>query len=345
MSSRREFLGTAMISAGALPFIETFCSDQFLALAQSSDEFDHSVVNFWTQEVRKPYEAFQNGVALKGGPAYHPGFAYYAGPGSFLASSEIPTDDLPATGQVSVSLRVERFRPSDSSRELFHDAQSGSLRLDVKQTAALPSLQEALAWTAVAGLLPKQKNPFQDLDNLKFDTGTAWGQLQEVPLSNGLGFWAWNFFLKKKESLLGKIIDLFRTVDKAAPLFFPLLGLPAIALTALGAVDKLMGYLQASGNSNWLFKSADTPVFATKDGQKAIGQGLPLKTGHYLVMPEDHMADFGADREKLDLIDGYLVPIGTDKFSLIPAASKQILSVDYLSVYVRVKSAQGQKAT
>lgn len=115
-----------------------------------------------------------------------------------------------------------------------------------------------------------------------------------------------------------------------------MLGLPAIGLTALSAVDKLVVYLQAHGEYNWLFKSVDSPVFATKEGQKAIGEGLPLKTGHYLVMPQDHLADFGKARKDLDLIDGYLVPKNTDPFQVVAAAPSQIPAVDYISIYLEV---------
>lgn len=335
MINRRQFVNSAMGSAAVLAFAEELLASS----TQTSDSAvaNKSVLKFWTQEIKQPYNDFKNGQSPKAGPSYQPAFAFYSGPGVFLAPQEIKTDDLPEKGQVGVSIRVERYRPSEASKALFANVQSGSLRVDVKQTAPLPSLQEALAWTAVAGLVPKQKNPFTDLGNLKFDTGTAWGQLQQVPLSNGLGFWAWNFFLKRKESVWGKIMDIFRTLDKAAPLFFPVLGLPAIALTALNAVDKLVGYLQAEGDSNWLIKSVDSPVFATKEGMSTIGQGLPLKTGHYLVIPQEQLGTFGGARKGLDLKDGYLVPTGTDPFGVPEAATHQITAVDYLSLYVQVK--------
>ena len=339
MSDRRGFLATTSVLLGGLPFIKGAELAALGASDQQPAEVDQSVINFWTNEVRRPSENLAHGVTAMGGPAYQPAFVRYKAAGQFDASSQIDGSDLPSSGQVNIKLHVERFRPSTSSKNLFANAQSGSLRLDVKQTTPLPDLPEALAWTAVAAFLPKANSTqFGDLKDLTFDPGVSWGQLQQVPLTNGLGFWSWNFFLKPKDSLLGKMMALFRQADSVV---FPLLGLPGMALTALNAVDKLIGYLQARDQSNWLFKSVDTPIVATKQGQQSLGQGgIILKTGHYLIIPQDQLATFGGVRQTLDLQDGYLVKTGTDSFQLATNAATQIPDVDYLSVYVDVSSQQ-----
>src|SRR5262249_4265449 len=114
MLNRRLFLGSTAASAFMASFGDLFSEHEFLALAQGAQSVDQSVINLWTEEVKSPYTAFQKGLGLKGGPSYQPAFAFYSGKGAFLAPSEIPTTDLPAKGQVNVSFRVERFRPSDS---------------------------------------------------------------------------------------------------------------------------------------------------------------------------------------------------------------------------------------
>jgi hypothetical protein len=321
---------------GALPFLGPL-DTLFKGIENQEQPFsvDQSVINFWISDVRKPSENFAHGIVAMGGPAYQPAFVRYKSAGQFEASSQIDSNAIPDKGQVNIKLHVERFRPSTASKNLFANTQSGSLRLDLKQTSPLPELPEALAWTAVAAFLPKaNSSQFGDLKDLTFDPGVSWGQLQQVPLTNGLGFWSWNFFLKPKDSFLGKMMTLFRQANTAV---FPLLGLPGMALTALRAVDKLMGYLQARDQSNWLFKSVDTPIVATKEGMQRLGQGgIVLKTGHYLIIPQDQLAIFGAVRQNLDLQDGYLVKTGTDAFQLAANASTQIPDVDYLSVYVDV---------
>ncbi len=336
MIDRRDFLRNASLSAGALAFLDPLLRADLPASTApqvgNSELLDPSIISFWTEDIRRPSEAFAKNLTLLGGPSYQPAFVYYISPGIFQAQTEIGTDDLPEKGQVNVSLRVERFRPSHGSSALFSKVQSGSLRIDVKQTKPLPDLGEALAWTAVAAFLPKQKNELTDLRDLTFDPGTAWGQLQQIPLTNGLGFWSWNFFLKNEDSFWSRLMNLFRQAEQSV---FPFLGMPAIALTALKAVDRLVGYLQAEGQSSWLFKSVDSPIVATKEGLKAVGQGLALKSGHYLIIPQEHLAAFGSARRGLELKDGYLVATGTDAFEWPANAALQIPSVDYLSVYVQ----------
>src|SRR5579864_2472954 len=217
MSDRRTFLIESSTLLGALPFVGRLES-LFPASEnqQQPSSVDQSVVNFWTSEVRKPSENFAQGIVAMGGPAYQPAFVHYKSAGQFEASSQIDSTDIPDKGQVNIKLHVERFRPSSASKSLFANTQSGSLRLDLKQTIPLPDLPEALAWTAVAAFLPKaNSNQFGDLKDLTFDPGVSCGQLQQVPLTNGLGFWSWNFFLKPRDSFLGKMMTLFRKADTA----------------------------------------------------------------------------------------------------------------------------------
>ena len=79
------------------------------------------------------------------------------------------------------------------------------------------------------------------LKNLQFDPGKSWGQIQQVPLTNGLGFWTMNFFMKKKEGFWGDFLDFAKKISGMLTPVYALLGLPAIAATALTQVDKVMG--------------------------------------------------------------------------------------------------------
>src|SRR5438094_8821496 len=97
---------------------------------------------------------------------------------------------MPTDGGVKISLRVTRFRPSNANITMFQNLKSGALRVDVTQTEPLADLKEVLAWSAAAALLPTDAaGKLPDLKNLQFDPGKAWGQIQQVPLTNGLGFW------------------------------------------------------------------------------------------------------------------------------------------------------------
>lgn len=335
LGNRREFLlssaGVASVPALAALMAEPL-SAALLAQAPSA-AFDAETLAFWTSEVRKSSEAFAKKVHLQGGPTYQPEFVFYDPALGFLASEEIKDSGLPKSGAMNVAVRVQRFRPSVKGKELFENVQSGSLRVDVKQTQPMPGLLEALAWSAVGAFVPTSAGKLPDLQNLTFNPGEAWGTLQQIPLTNGLGFWSWNLFLQRKQGLWGQLINIFRQGNKVV---FPLLGLPAIATTALTAVDKILGWIQANEKSDWLFKSVDTPVFATQEGKTAIGQGLPLRTGQYVIVPRDQLSTFGAARKNLELRDGYVVAKGTDAFDLPRNATQQITDVDYLSLYVQV---------
>lgn len=335
-SNRREFLTSSSASLGSVSVLGSLLLPPFSPGAAQSlpESLDSATLAFWTSEVRKPSDAFARGLHLQGGPAFQPEFVYYDPAHGFQAPGMIDDTGFPAKGSVNVSVRVARFRPSAKSKAIFENVQGGSLRVDLKQTAPMPGLAEALAWTAVAALVPNSEGKLPDLKDLSFDPGESWGKLQQTPLTNGLGFWSWNFFLKRKDSLWGQFVNLFRQASKAV---VPLLGLPAIAATALAGVDKILGWIQANGKSDWLFQSVDSPVYATQEGKAAIGQGLPLKTGQYLVIPRDQLSLFGAARANLELRDGYLVRKGTDPFDWPKQAAREIADVDYLSLYVQVR--------
>src|SRR5258708_2960465 len=334
--NRRNFLRTSAMSVTSLTMLANLAANPGSLLGAERtppDKLDQQTFDFWTNDVRRPSRAFAKGVSSKGAGGPEPAFVFHDEHSGFQTASDIDDKSLPASGPVNVSLRVERFRPSTLSQRTFVNVKSGSLRVDVTQTEALPSLQEVLAWTAVAAFVPDAQNKLPALQHLQFDPGQSWGRLQQIPLTNGLGFWSWNFFLKRNEGVWGEILGMFRQADKTV---FPLLGLPAIALTALTAVDRLFAFFHAKGDSQWLLKSVDTPVYATTEAREKIGQGLPLKTGHYIVLPQDQLPTLGAARNSLDLKDGYIVPKGTDAFNWPSAALLQIPTVDYISLYVQV---------
>jgi len=336
--NRRQLLAATSVAAGSASVVEllTASGNALSAAGVGTQDIDVSVLNFWTREVRAPSEAFANKIAFAGGPVYQPAFVYYdesSATGVFQAPGAIDDTKLPEKGSQDVQVRVQRVRPSTTSKVLFETSQNGSLRIDLKQTANMPGLAETLAWSAIAALVPDSEGKLPNIKDLTFDPGTSWGKLQKIPLTNGLGFWSWNFFLNKQNSIWGRFVDFFRSTTPV----FPLLGLPAIATTALTALDKVFGWWQATDKSDWLFKSVDSPVYATQEGKAALGTGgLPLKTGQYLVIPRDQLADFGTARDNLELRDGYLVPHNTDPFNWPSSAMQQIPAVDYLSLHVQV---------
>lgn len=298
-----------------------------------STGIDAATLSFWTQKVRQPTDNLRLGVAMMGA-AEEPAFVYFdQSAKTFTLASDLSDQDLPATGDAKVVVRVERFRPSANDAQQFQSAKTGTLRIDVGQINTMPGLAEALAWTSIAAFVPNASGHIPSLDKLQFDPGQGWSNAQNIPLPNGVGYWTWNFFLKKPEHLWGKIISIF---SKAGEVVFPLLGLPGIALSALKDLDKMLGYVQAAESSTWLLQSVDKPVYATKNGKDQGGSdAIRLRTGTYLVMPESHLSIFGKAVSGLEVQNGgYVVPKGTDEFQRIRVAEESIPDVTYLAVSV-----------
>jgi hypothetical protein len=361
---RRNFLKYSSI-AGMVPALSLLDPN---ALAQvhstkapgkgAQAAFNQSVFDFWTSKVRSPYEDFLAGEASKGAETPAPRDSTFLFPSAskgLILAGTLGTDDIadfPESGDRDVTVSVERFRASPADKATLANLQSGTLRIDVKQVTPLPGLPEALAWTAMATLASRDKNKtVPTLDNVKFDPGTLWGQFQKIPLTDGLGFWSWNFFMKKREGFWGQLLDiLFKTLDTVQPLL-PILGLPGIAVSGLKYVDQIIGGIQAQGQSQWLFRGLDIAVCTTKESFKAAGakgaRKLPLTTGSYVIMPEDSVGQ--VDKDWI-VSDGLLVPSKTPNNKVIDVAKTILPDVSYMTLSVSVsesktKSTDTKKAT
>jgi hypothetical protein len=321
---------------------------QSQANGASQAPFDQGVFDFWTSKVRSPYEDFVAGVESKGVSTPQPRDSTFLFPSTSkglvpagtLKASDI--DKFPEDGDKDVTVQVERFRSSPADQATLANLQSGTLRIDVKQVTPLPGLPEALAWTAMATLASRDKKQnVPTLDNVKFDPGTLWGQFQKIPLTDGLGFWSWNFFMKKREGIWGQLLDiLFKALNTVQPLL-PILGLPGIAVSGLKYVDQIVGGIQAQGQSQWLFRGLDIAVCTTKKSFESAGaQGarkLPLTTGSYVIMPEDSVSQ--VDKE-LVVTDGLLVPSGTPDNKIYDVAKTILPTVSYMTISVSVSDSK-----
>ena len=52
---------------------------------------------------------------------------------------------------------------------------------------------------------PDKAGKLPPLAELKFDPATTWGKARSIPVPGGGGYWTWNFFVQKKDSLLSRI--------------------------------------------------------------------------------------------------------------------------------------------
>jgi hypothetical protein len=310
---------------------------------------DQRVLDHWTNNVSKPYQDFiaHNQLAPKGKKA-DPGlstFLFQSGAGLILASDTKEDALKVADGDVNITVHVDRFRPSTSASRDLQTMETGSLRIDVKQTERMQELPEALAWTALATLVSNVKGKKPEIEKLDFNPGTAWGNFQTIPLPKGLGFWSWNFFMKRRQGFWGQLIDHVMRVGKIAQPFLPLLGIPGIAVSGLQYVNQILGAVQAQGESAWLFRGLDTAVCATKSTYQKYGGGsaLPLAPGKYVVVREADAGKLGG----LEVHGGLLVPKGSvtpeNPLKVFDVAATTIPEVSYLTVTVGVEATKAPK--
>ncbi len=174
---------------------------------------------------------------------------------------------------------------------------------------------------------------------MKFDPATTWGKAQSIPVPGGGGYWTWNFFVQKKDSIFGRIAQAIG----AAASFTPVLGLPALAVTAMKGFNKFFSYVAANGHSKWLLQAASIPVVATKEmrQQPEFANGVPVRTANYIVVPRGHLKRFGDEMQKYELKRGVVVPKGTKPHEIFEAASSVLPDVTYLTLSMAVRRSAG----
>jgi hypothetical protein len=334
--SRRSALGS-IASLGSLPAQAMPALFAGLAESMSQESGSQTTANneFWNENIRNPESGNSRSISPNSAPRAV--FVYYDPAHGFLTGSDIGDTALPDRGDAQVLIHVDHIRTSANDQKRFANLEGGSLRIDLQQQAALPSLAERLAWTAIAAILPESKN-LPPLKEMTFDPGTTWGKMQTVPLPGGGGRWTWNFFLQHRKSHWMQLFDALRSgVGLASQIFG--VGLPAMAITALTTVDKIVAALTRDSNPDWLFQSSDTYIYATKEARDSFeGSKLRLKQGMYIVLPSDQVESFSKQRSRLVVKDGLIVPANTSSLDVYEAAKEVIPDVTYLTVGVTVKT-------
>jgi hypothetical protein len=98
----------------------------------------------------------------------------------------------------------------------------------------------------------------------------------------------------------------------------------------LTAVDNVLGYLQAEGQSSFLFKSLDSPVVATKESYDRAPGSTVLLPGTYLAVKQSHVSKL----QNVVVNDGLLVPPGTKDLEIFDKAAETLKDVTYVSMTV-----------
>jgi hypothetical protein len=360
---RRSMLATSAFAIG----LSGILPPQILAQAAKEPEgpFDEATFDFWTGKVRQPSQFFAQHGTLPSTPKQRglpaPGEADFLFFNPATGGFEVATEnafgekDLIGKGDVSVSMSVDTIRLSGAHRQVIKGAGTGSLRVDIKQGRPLHLLSEPLNWSAIGNFKGENAGDFHTIG---FDPKSTWGRSKQVPLAEGVGFWAWNFTVQKGASkwsqLLQSISGLLpdfgggssgkkssaksRGLGKAVVSVFSM-GLPAIAETAFNNIDAIYGFLggQTSSKPEPVFKMEDTPLLATQEArQEHHGRALSLKPGTYVIVPSTGLSNVLSG--KYILQDYALVPQGTKPADQNDALEHTLEDLSYCVVSIDVVS-------
>lgn len=249
-----------------------------------------------------------------------------------IAASELP--DYP--GDVAVSMNVGGIRLSTQDRATFEQLQSAQLRIDLLQGQQMYNMIDPLAWMALAAIFPNQGGKLPPLQNLSFDPGSTMQNMQKIVLPGGFGHLAVNVSMLHRESTFFNVI---KTLVTDASNLAPVLGLPAISVTALAAFSKLYGILE--NRTTFLFQARPQPAYATLAARRKADStiGLNMPSGDYVLVPQSHTDDLKPYLDSLKLANGYLIPKDANATSSVyESAENAKPDISYITMHLSVSS-------
>jgi len=249
-------------------------------------------------------------------------------------AENIPKTQLPAiSGDVLVKMAVSQYRPGhgDISTDVSH------LRIDATQTFDYMNLVAPLSWAVLASLAPPtttQMAKLPTLDQLGLNAQQAQdkaGQnLHQMTLPSGLGKLAVNV-TKPSNPVFAEII---KTTSTAVSAGLSMMVLPAISVPAIKIFSELLGKWQ--GHATVIMNGNLTPVVATSTTPADVPMPqdpMPLPSGYYVMVPEEHQAELNSELPQLVVQNGFLVhkdAAQTD--DLQTRASKAVPGVSYATL-------------
>jgi len=321
-SSRRSFLQDALLSgafAGALPSHPGINEALLRAAGQLTNaapaEGQHDSQAFWSQFATGGEPEGVHGRGLLHKSAANTGaedvnrqidFLHYTKDKTLRYANTIDESELlEYPGDVTVSVNVGGFRMAGEDQAQFQKLQSAQLRIDVLQSKSLLNILDPMAWTSLAALFPDKSGKLPPLQDLGFDPATTWEKMQKIVLPGGSGQWAINLSMAHKESTF---LSILKNLTTEINRFAPVLGLPAISMTALKSFCTLYGALEQ--RTTFLLNSYPQRAFATRlaRAEAQTQQGFNLVPGDYVLVPHAYTADLAPHFDNLELRQGYLVP-------------------------------------
>jgi hypothetical protein len=262
-------------------------------------------------------------------------FLHYSDAGLRYAEQIEPTELPDIFGDVSASVNVGGVRLSKEDRAKFSELKSAQLRIDLLQGQRMYNMIDPLAWMALAAIFPDKGGSLPSLQNLSFDPASSMQNMSQIVLPGGLAHLAVNVSMMHRESPFFSILNtLAQDTSKLAPI----LGLPAISVTALTGFSKLYGVLES--RTTFLFQARPTVAYTTqasrKDVKTTIGMNLPA--GDYVLVPQAHTDDLKPYLDKLKLVNGYLVSKDAPTTSSVyEQAQNASPDISYITLNVGIK--------
>jgi len=371
-ASRRSFLQQTILTGGLMGLLESSSTrsalaEELAAAAQAGvgvgdggHTAPHDSQNFWdafgavadTPSTGHPAGVGGRGLFRKTDPAaaanpsgasdrlvdyYH----YYTDPKTKestlrLATSIDSGELLDHPGDISANVAVEGFHMAGEDREKFNQLQSAQLRLDMVQNQSLlPEYLDTMAWMSLAGLFPDSTGKLPPLQDLSFNPSSGSQKMSAMVLPGGSGQMAVNLSMTHKASTFYLVI---KNLTNEVGRFAPLIGLPAISVTALKGFCNLYGAMEQ--RTTFLLNSMPKPAYATQLARQLAqtSSGLNLVPGDYVLVPNAYSSELTPFLDKLDLRQGYLVPKGasatTSVYDLAAAAKPDIT---YLTASIGLK--------
>ena len=254
-----------------------------------------------------------------------------------LATSIDPNELMDHEGDISASVNVNGFHMAGEDRQTFDQLQSAQLRIDMVQNQSLiPNYLDTMAWMSLAGLFPDKTGKLPPLQDLTFNPSTSGGgKMNQMVLPGGSGQMAVNLSMTHKESMFYSVI---KNLTSEIGRFSPLLGLPAISVTALKGFCSLYGAIEQ--RTTFLLNSMPKAAFATQAARESAQTqaGLNLVPGDYILVPNAYSAQLVPYLDKLEMRQGYLVPKGSPKTtSVYDLAASLKPDITYLSASLGLK--------
>ena len=358
-ASRRAFLHDSLFGGGLAAFLGTdsrgrALSERLLSLAAQTPSDSatgaHDSKNFWDSFGAIADNSNQDASGVHGRGLVHKStantgagdldrqidFFHYTKDKTLQYANTIEAKDmLDHVGDITASVNVNGFRLAGEDRDQFDKLQSAQLRIDVMQNKSLMNILDPMAWTSLAALFPDKAGKLPPMQDLSFDPATTWEKMQKIVLPGGSGKWAVNLSMAHKES---QFVTIMKSITTEVNRFAPVLGLPAISMTALKGFCTLYGAWEQ--RTTFLLNSFPQLAFATQAAREeaATAQGLNLVTGDYILVPHSYTAQLTPYLDKLELRQGYLVskdaPSNTSVFDLATGLKPDIT---YLSANINLK--------